>query len=112
MYQIIRIDVVKRSVIFMIDRIRRNEERLNNALVSIKNLENALNSFKSNKKDIDNLNKYYGSNKWFQDKESFEQGKITNIKCGVLSEDSVWNMNEEISDLIEEMDSLVKIYKH
>lgn len=92
----------------MKERIVKNEERLNSALSSIKKLEDALNEFKSNKKNIDLLNKYYGSKNWFKDKEAFEKNIISNIKAGVLSEDAVWNMNEDISELMEEMTKIVE----
>ena len=87
----------------MIDRISKNETRLDNILSSIKELENALAKFKANKKDLNLLNKYYGSKAWLEDKEAYENGKIPRIKAGVLSEDAVWNLNEEIEDLIKQM---------
>lgn len=95
----------------MIDRISKNEERLDMALSSIENLEKALEDFKKNKKDIKLLNKYYGSKAWFKDKDAFEKKKIANVKAGVLSEDAVWNMNEDISYLISEMKKIVSNYK-
>jgi hypothetical protein len=95
----------------MIDRIKINEERLNKSLDSVNKLEKDLDDFKSIKKDLDLLNKYYGSKKWFEDKDAYEKGKITDINCGVLSEDSVWNLNEDVKDLLEEMESIVKFYK-
>ena len=94
----------------MIDRIKKNEERLDNVLESIKELEKSLENFKANKKNIDLLNKYYGSKSWFRDKEDFENHKIANVKAGVLSEDAVWNMNEDIKDLIESMNSIICSY--
>ena len=52
----------------------------------------------------DKLNdKYYGSKNWFLDKEKFENNNIPNIRAGVLSEDAIWNMNESIKELIEEL---------
>lgn len=91
----------------MIDRITKNEERLDSALKSIKELEIALENFKNNQKNIQLVSKYYGSKNWFKDKESYEQGKIPKIKAGVLSEDSVWNMLEDIKDLTNEMKSII-----
>ncbi len=91
----------------MIDRITKNEERLDSVLNSIKMLEDALNEFRLNRKNISLLNKYYGSNNWFKDKEAYESGKISGIKAGVLSEDAVWNTNEEINDLMKEMKLIV-----
>jgi flagellar biosynthesis chaperone FliJ len=94
-----------------LDRISKNEERLDNIMKSIKQLEEALSNFKSNKKDINLLNKYYGSDSWFKDKEEYEQNKIPKIKAGVLSEDAVWNMNEDIKALLDEMKLIIKEMK-
>ena len=92
----------------MKERIIKNEERLDNILNCIKLLEEALTNFNSNKKNIVLLNKYYGSKNWFKDKESFEKGIIQNVKAGVLSEDAVWNMNEDIKDLLKQMKKIVE----
>ncbi len=95
----------------MLERIIENEERLDLSLQAIKELEIALNNFKNNNKNIKLLNKYYGSKKWFKDKEAYENNEIEHIKAGVLSEDSVWNMNEDIRDLINTMQKIVKSYR-
>lgn len=95
----------------MIDRITKNEERLDNINLSIRNLEDALNAFKSNKKDIVQLKKYYGSKSWFKDKENFEKGSIPKVKAGVLSEDSVWNTLDDIDELIKDMQKVIDEYK-
>lgn len=96
----------------MIKRITKNEERLDNILQNIKELELALSNFKKNKKDIALLNKYYGSKNWFKDKDDYENNKIPKIKAGVLSEDAIWNMNEDINDIIKEMGLIIKDYKN
>lgn len=94
----------------VINRINDNEDRLNRILSVIKDLEESLNNFDNIYEDINKLNKYYGSNNWFNDKDMVEKKKIENIKCGVLSEDTVWNMNEDINDLLLKMkDVLSKI---
>ena len=90
-----------------IDRITKNEKRLDSIILSLSKMENALNEFKANKKNINLLNKYYGSDSWFNDKEAYESNKMPKIKAGVLSEDAVWNMNEKIDELIIEMHSIV-----
>ena len=94
-----------------IDRISKNEERLNNINLSIKKIESALTDFKGNMKNIKLLNKYYSSKNWTKDKDDFEAKKIPTIKAGVLSEDAVWNMNEDIDDIIKEMESIIKEYR-
>ena len=96
----------------MIERITKNEERLDKILLNINNLEEALEVFKLNKKDLYLLNKYYGSKNWFKDKDAYENGKVSKIKAGVLSEDAVWNMNEEINDVINDMKTIIKERKH
>ncbi len=95
----------------MIERINKNEKRLDDVLLSIKNLENALNEFKSNKNNIILLNKYYGSKNWFKDKEALENKKIS-VKAGVLSEDAIWDLNDQIKDLIIEMKDIIKKMKN
>ena len=95
----------------MIERIQRNEERLDDILSSINLLGQALEKFKSIKNDYRNLNKYYGSKNWFSDKKAFEEEKIPRIKAGVLSEDAVWNMNEDIDDLLVEMEEVLSYFK-
>lgn len=91
----------------MIDRITKNEERLDSALKVVKELEIALENFKENQKNIKLVSKYYGSKNWFKDKEYYEQGKISKIKAGVLSEDTVWNMLEDIKELTREMQIII-----
>ncbi len=91
----------------MIERITKNEERLDRINNCIKQMEETLSNMKSIQKDLALLNKYYGSKNWFKDKEAYEQGKIPKIKAGVLSEDAIWNMNEEYKDLIVEMKEMI-----
>ena len=95
----------------MIDRIAKNENRLDSAKESIKLLEEALDLFENNKKNIRLLNNYYGSNNWFKDKENLEKGIIPRVKAGVLSEDEVWNMNEDIKELIKKMKRIIREYE-
>ena len=93
----------------MNERIIKNEERLDSVLSSIKKLEDALTEFKSNEKNIYLLNRYYGSNNWFKDKEVYEKNNMK-LKAGVLSEDAIWNMLDDVDDLIFEMKKIVKKY--
>ena len=95
----------------MIERITDNEERLDKLLESIKTLQKDLDNFKLLHNDLVLINQYYGSKKWFKDKEKYEKGIIKNIKAGVLSEDTVWNMNDDINDLINDMEDIIKLYK-
>jgi len=94
----------------MIDRITKNEERLDSILLSIKKLDDALKEFNNNKKNIILINKYYGSKNWFKDKEAYETNKIEKIKAGVLGEDTVFDMNDDIGCLIHEMKKIINSY--
>lgn len=91
----------------MIDRITKNEERLDSALKAVKELKIALENFKENQKNIKLVSKYYGSKNWFKDKEYYEQGKISKVKAGILSEDTIWNMLEDIKELTREMQIII-----
>ena len=95
----------------MIDRITKNEKRLDSILLSIKELGESLDKFESNKRTLKLLNKYYGSDEWFNDREDYDNNKIPKIKAGVLSEDAIWNMNEEIHYLLDEMKSIIKYFE-
>ena len=95
----------------MIDRIEKNEKRLDLIQANVKELERVLKQFKANKKELNLLNKYCESKNWLKDKDDYENNLIPKIKAGVLSEDAVWNLNEDISDLLKEMKSIIKDYK-
>ena len=94
----------------MFERVKRNEKRLDEITESIHGLDKALDKFKKQKSNIKNLNKYYESKTWLEDFDNYDPKKFKNIKAGVLSEDAIWNMNEEISYLIDEMKSIIKYF--
>ena len=93
-------------------RIEDNEKRLDKLSKIVSKLNNNLVNFEELIQDYYSLNEYYGSKEWFQDKDAFESGKIKNIKAGVLSEDAVWNLDENIKDLIIKMEEIIKLYKN
>jgi hypothetical protein len=94
----------------MIDRIKQNEESFNSAVKSVNKLNDALDEFISNRENIKIVNKYYGSKAWFKDKETLESGEIK-VKAGVLSEDGVWDMLDNIDEVIKKMKSILKKYE-
>ena len=93
-----------------INRINLNEKRLDKISSNVKLLKSYLEEFKNNKKDFDLLNKYYGSKNWFKDKELYEKSEIPKIKAGVLSEDAIWNLDEDINEIINEMKEIITKY--
>lgn len=92
-------------------RIEENEKRLDDLMEAVVHLNHSLDEFELLVADYKKLNKYYGSSKWFLDKENYEKGKYTDIKAGVLSEDAVWNLDEEVSSLLERMNKIIRKYK-
>lgn len=94
----------------MIERITENEKRLDSILLSIKKLEDALNIFQDNRKNIYLISKYYGSKNWFKDKDAFEKNLIPKIKAGVLGEDTIWNTLSDIQDLMRKMQDIINDY--
>ena len=95
----------------MNERIRKNEEKLDRIVEVVDRLATALFDFENIKKDIIDVNKYYGSNDWFNDKNLFEQGGVVDIKAGVLSEDAVWDVDVNIKELLEKMSEILDLYK-
>lgn len=93
----------------MIDRITKNEERFDKILKSVKEMEIALINFQSVQKDLTLLKKYYESKNWINDKDNYEKLKTSNIKAGVLSEDGVWNMLENIDEIKKDMKKIVEL---
>ena len=90
----------------MIERIKNKEEKLDTMLDIIKRLEKSLEDFENSQNTMKELNEYYGSKEWFEDKEAFETGKIERVKAGVLTEDAVWNLSIDMKELIERMNEI------
>lgn len=60
--------------------------------------------FKKQCEKIKELSAYYGSDEWFSDFENYENGEIDkNIKCGVLSEDEIFDVIENCRKTAVEM---------
>ena len=90
-------------------RIEDNEKRLDNLNKVVLSLDKHLDDFEDIIHEYYELNEYYGSKEWLQDKEDLENGKIKDVKAGVLSEDAVWNLDERIKDLLTRMSGIVEI---
>ena len=76
------------------------EQRLDRASLAVKKLEKALQQYEQVHDDIQALSNYYGSEEWKQDFAADEAGLLPqDLKCGVLSEDAVWNLLEENREL-------------
>ncbi|MBQ9374858.1 MAG: DUF4298 domain-containing protein [Ruminococcus sp.] len=84
-----------------IKRIEQMEEIFDKVSPVVKNLENAIDEYLIIKDDITKLENYYSSGDWREDYNADEAGMIpADIKRGVLSQDSVY-------DLLADHDALV-----
>ena len=80
------------------------EQRLDRASAAVMQLSAALDSYATTREAIRELSAYYGSNEWKQDLADDEAGLLPqDLKRGVLSEDAVWNLQEDNRELIARM---------
>ena len=88
-------------------RIREMEQRLDEALEAIRQLDEALNRYEAIQTDIRTLATYLGSDEWRQDLADDERGFLPpDLKRGVLSEDGIWNLLDDNIDLAQRMQTL------
>ena len=80
-----------------IERIERMEQHLEFVLHAAKGVNDALDEHEAVQEALRELESYYGSDMWKQDFEDDEQGRLPkNLKRGVLSEDAIWNVLEDL----------------
>lgn len=76
-----------------IKKITKMEKILNEQNDLLNKIEKLLDEFESKQDDFSELIKYYSSREWMQDHDLMIEGKIPqNVRCGVLTEDAVYNM--------------------
>lgn len=82
------------------ERIRQMELRMDRAAKAVMDLSAALDKYEAAQEDIAALNEYYGSEEWKQDYADDEAGLLpADLKRGVLSEDGIWNLLSDTSEL-------------
>ena len=87
-----------------IERIKQMEERFDRASDAVKRMTEALEAYELVKDDINTLNEYYGSEEWKQDLADDEAGLLPkDLKRGVLSEDGIWDLLSEHTDVLHQM---------
>ena len=83
-----------------IDRIRYMEQLFDFALEAMKKRPMNQEVYTKAKEAIDILSEYYNSNQWKQDFADDESGLLPKeLKRGVLSEDGIWNLLADWSEL-------------
>ena len=76
------------------------ELRMERAAKAVMELSAALENYKAVQEDIAELERYYGSEEWKQDYADDEAGLLpADLKRGVLSEDGIWNLLSDASEL-------------
>ena len=83
-----------------IERIKQMEQRMGRAAKAVMELSAALDNYEAMQDDITALKAYYGSELWKQDYADDEAGRLpADLKRGVLSEDGLWNLLSDASEL-------------
>ena len=91
-----------------INRIQQMERCLDRASQAVMRLSAALDEYAEAQDALRQLSDYYGSDLWKHDFASDSAGFLpTDLKRGVLSEDAVWNLLEDVRDLKERMREMV-----
>lgn len=81
------------------ERIKKMESLFDKSGKIIEQLEQAIDNFSSLQPAIGELEAYYSSD-WRTDFEAEEAGELpAGLKCGVLSEDGLWNLLEDYQRL-------------
>ena len=76
------------------------ELRMERAAKAVMELSAALENYEAVQEDIAALDQYYGSEEWKQDYTDDEAGLLpADLKRGVLSEDGIWNLLEDVREL-------------
>ena len=87
-----------------ISRIKRMEANLDAAREAVDRLSSAIDQYEAAQKKYFELEEYYCSRQWRKDFEDDEAGRLpVDLKRGVLSEDAVYDLITEHSDLILRM---------
>ena len=83
-----------------IDRVKQMELRMERAAKAVMELSVALENYEAAQGDIAAIKEYYGSEEWKQDYADDEAGLLpADLKRGVLSEDGIWNLLSDTSEL-------------
>lgn len=92
-----------------IERITKMESNLDVSIEAVNELSAALDKYEAAQKAWKELLDYYGSNRWMSDFEADEAGKLPpELKRGVLSEDTVYDLIDENHQMIVRMLTLAR----
>ena len=90
------------------ERIKTMEEHLDKASQAVKTLSEALDLYTNAMESIETIDDYLVSDEWQQDFNDSEAGLLPkDLKCGVLSEDGIWNVVDTNRELQAQMLEIV-----
>lgn len=95
-----------------VEKLNKMENSLDKSITKLKEFEKKLSEYESIQKDIKNISDYYGSEEWFSLLDEYEKGNLKDIKAGILSEDSAYDLiidNKELA--IKMLEIATKILK-
>ena len=91
-----------RAFVERIERIRKMEASFNRVRKAVDALEKCLDEYCSLRPAIKELEEYQSSGLWLGDFEADERGELPkDLLRGVLSEDGLYNLLEEVKELAE-----------
>ena len=94
-----------------IERIEKMERFLDRASQAVIHLSAALDEYADVQDALRQLSDYYGSDAWKHDFAADSASLLPqDLKRGVLSEDAVWNLLEDVRDLKERMREMLTDY--
>lgn len=89
------------------NRIRQMEAIMDHAETVLDQLRQALDNYQQLTDELAQLEDYYGSDLWRKDFDDDTAGKFPeDLKRGVLSEDGIWNLLSDRSELLDHMGKL------
>lgn len=92
-----------------VKRIAEMEERFDSLQQSVRALEDALSLSQDFRDNYKALKKYMDSGKWQKDYEVDEKGGLPqDLKRGVLSQDGLYDLLQDASDLIDSLKDLTR----
>ncbi len=97
-----------------VENIKQMEQILDEHSKCIEDLQKALGKFDKSQKEFDKLKEYYGSEQFMQDYEDSNEDKLPDdLKCGVLSEDAVFDLiGDNFHTAVEMLEIATEIIKN
>ena len=90
-----------------VKRIIRMEDIADQARQAVDALTAAAEQYRAIQKGLAELESYYSSPAWKEDFQASEEGRLpADLKCGVLAEDTVYDLLSERDELMRELEQL------